>query len=101
MDTKDRYVLAVISKRKSELRYGVYGYSPALLTMFAMENLKASERALVINLSDGSIVYQFEGNKEHFPKRIDGDPNMVVEDSVLQELIREDPCLEDETDWEE
>ena len=101
MDTISRHALVVFTTKRGKVKYTVYGYSPAMLSMFAMRSLKPSERALVINLSDGSIVYQFEGNKERFPERKDGDHNMVIEDSVLQELIREDPCMEEETDWEE
>lgn len=97
MDTIDRHVLVVMSKKKGNLKYSVYGYSPAMLSMFAMRKLKGSESAMVANLRNGSIVYVIEGNKDRFPIRKKGDPDVVVADITLQMLIRDDPVLEEET----
>ena len=90
-----RHALVIMSKKTDKVKTVVYAYGQAQLSMYALTKLKGSEYALLVELKDGSIKYVFEGNKNGYPTRHDADENVVVEDSCLQMIIRDDPYLED------
>ena len=90
----ERHALVVMNKKKSTIKYAVYAYGTAQLSLYALRNLKGSEYAFIVKLTDGSIAYEFFGNKDGFPKREQFDASIRVADITLQELIREDPMNE-------
>lgn len=96
MDTMSRHALVVFNTKRGKVKYTVYGYSPAMLSMYALRRLKAHESAIIVDLSDGKIIYKYEGNTDNFPKRTLPDVDCYVSDLLLESLIMDDQFTEEE-----
>ena len=96
MDTMSRHALVVFTTKRGKVKYTVYGYSSAMLSMYALRHLKAHESAIIVDMSDGKIIYKYEGNTDNFPKRTLPDKDCYVSDLLLENLIMDDPFTEEE-----
>ena len=96
MDTMSRHALVVFTTKRGKVKYTVYGYSSAMLSMYALRHLKAHESAIIVYMSDGKIIYKYEGNTDNFPKRTLPDKDCYVSDLLLENLIMDDPFTEEE-----
>lgn len=95
MDTMSRYALVVFTTKRGKVKTTVYGYIPSMLSMFALRCLKAHESAIIVDLSDGKIIYKYEGNTDNFPKRTLPDVDCYVSDLLLETLIMDDPLTDE------
>lgn len=87
----ERFALVIASKKTGKVKGFTYSYLASMLKIYALNKLRNSEQALLVNLSDGHIIGRFTGQQSGWTSYDDlTEYQFYVEDVLLEALLEED-----------